>query len=181
MRIAVVGSSGAGKSTLAKRMGAALGLSAIELDAINWQAGWKDLVTHDPDEFVRRVDDAIAAEAWITDGNYSRVLPAILARATHVVWLDYDRPLIMRRVIGRSFMRAWTKREIWPGTGNRETFAQWRDPDHPVLWAWRTFHSRRARFEAAFAEPELGHLEVLRLRRSSEAGSLVAQLAAERA
>lgn len=34
MRIAVVGSSGSGKSTLAKRLGAVLGLPAIELDAI---------------------------------------------------------------------------------------------------------------------------------------------------
>lgn len=63
----------------------------------------------------------------------------------------------MWRVITRSFRRAWTQQELWPGTGNRETFAQWRDPDHPVLWAWRTFHTRRARYEEAFANPRLAH------------------------
>ena len=40
MRIAVVGSSGSGKSTLARRLAVELGLTHIELDAINWQAGW---------------------------------------------------------------------------------------------------------------------------------------------
>ena len=177
MRIAVVGSSGSGKSTLAKRLAAVLDLPAIELDAINWRPGWKALSTDDPQAFKNEVTAAVAAEAWITDGNYSAVLPGILARATHVVWLDYERPVIMWRVITRSFRRAWTKQELWPGTGNRETFAQWRDPDHPVLWAWCTFHARRARYEAAFASPRLAHLNIIRLRRPREARPLEARLA----
>lgn len=180
MRIAVVGSSGSGKSTLAKRLGAVLGLPAIELDAINWRPGWKALSADDPKAFKDQVTAAVAAEAWITDGNYSAVLPAILARATHVVWLDYDRPIIMWRVITRSLRRAWTKQELWPGTGNRETFAQWRDPDHPVLWAWRTFHGRRVRYEAAFADPRMARLDIIRLRHPREARALEVTLASVR-
>ena len=179
MRIAVVGSSGSGKSTLAKRLSAVLNLPAIELDAINWRPGWKALSTDDPAAFKAEVTATISADDWITDGNYSLVLPVILARATHVVWLDYERPIIMWRVITRSFQRAWTKREVWPGTGNRETFAQWRDPDHPVLWAWRTFHRRRARHEEAFANPRLAHLAVARLRHPREAEPLVQRLGRE--
>ncbi|MBP7650599.1 MAG: hypothetical protein KA085_09265 [Phenylobacterium sp.] len=179
MRIAVIGSSGSGKSTLAKRLGVTLNLPAIELDAINWRPGWKALSTDDPQAFKNEVTAAIAVEAWVTDGNYSAVLPAILARATHVVWLDYERPIIMWRVITRSFRRAWTREEIWAGSGNRETFAQWRDPDHPVLWAWRTFHRRRARYEEAFANPRLAHLAVMRLRHPREAEPLVQRLGRE--
>ena len=70
MRIVVVGTSGAGKTTLARRIAASLELPHIELDAINWQSGWRDLTQHDPEEFVRRVDEAIEAEAWVVDGNY---------------------------------------------------------------------------------------------------------------
>lgn len=131
MRVAVVGSSGAGKSTLGRRLGADLNLPFIELDAINWQAGWRDLNSDDPDEFVRRVDAAIAGDAWITDGNYGFVRRRIWGRASHVVWLDYGRAVIMRRVIARSIARSLTGRELWPGTGNREAWRRWfTDPDH---------------------------------------------------
>ena len=49
MRIAVVGTSGSGKTTLAKALAAQLALPYIELDALNWQAGWRDLSRNDPD------------------------------------------------------------------------------------------------------------------------------------
>jgi len=64
MRIVVVGTSGAGKTTLAYRIAAQLQLPHIELDAINWQSEWRDLTRHDPEEFVRRVTEAIQAEAY---------------------------------------------------------------------------------------------------------------------
>jgi len=67
MRIVVVGTSGAGKTTLARRIAALLELPHIELDAVNWQPGWRDLTRRDPEEFVRRVNDAIKAEAWVLD------------------------------------------------------------------------------------------------------------------
>ena len=122
------------------------------------------------------IRDLLEGKPWVTDGNYSAVLPAILARATHVVWLDYERPIIMWRVITRSFARAWTKQEVWPGTGNRETFAQWRDPEHPVRWAWKTFARRRTRYTEIFADPRLAHLDLTRLRHPRHADPLVGRL-----
>jgi hypothetical protein len=41
----------------------------IELDAINWQSGWRDLTRHDPEEFVRRVAEAIARAWTLTFSN----------------------------------------------------------------------------------------------------------------
>lgn len=63
MRIVVVGTSGAGKTTLARGIAARLALPHVELDAINWQAGWRDLLRHDPEEFVRRVTNAAQADS----------------------------------------------------------------------------------------------------------------------
>ena len=82
MRVAVVGTSGSGKTTLAGALAKALGARHVDLDAINWQPGWRDLNKDDPDEFVRRVSAAIAADAWVSCGNYGKVRPRVLARAT---------------------------------------------------------------------------------------------------
>ena len=173
MRIAVVGSSGAGKSTLAGRLAAQLGLSHIELDAINWQAGWKDLNTHDPDEFVRRVTTAVGQDAWVSDGNYGRVRDLVWSRATHLVWLDYERSVIMPRVIRRSIARAFDRTELWPGTGNREDWRMWFSKEHPIRWAWDTWARRRADYEGRIADTRFSHLQVHRLRHPREAERLV--------
>jgi adenylate kinase family enzyme len=176
MRVAIIGSSGSGKSTLARRLGAALGASVVELDALNWQAGWRDLVTHDPDEFVRRVDVAIAGEAWVTDGNYRLAMTRIFRRMTDLVWLDYSRAVVMSRVIRRSLVRAATGEELWAGTGNREVWRHWLDKEHPIRWAWDTYDRRRAQYTAVFADPRLAHVRKHRLRRPAEAAQLVALL-----
>ena len=179
MRVVVIGSSGSGKSTFGRRLAAACDLTRIELDALNWGPGWFDRSNKDPEGFVRRVDEAIAAERWVVDGNYRLAMTRTLPRATHIFWLDYDRPVVMRRVIWRSFTRAAGGTELWPGTGNRELFRRWLDPEHPIRWAWDTFARRRAQYEALFADPRLEGLVKHRLRNPREAEPLIAKLAAE--
>ena len=60
MRISVQGTSGAGKTTLARRLAARLGVPHIELDAINWQPGWRGLNEDAPALFAARVAQALA-------------------------------------------------------------------------------------------------------------------------
>ncbi len=176
MRVAVMGSSGSGKSTFGRKLGAALGAPHTELDSINWRPNWVDLSKTDPGEFVRLVEDVVAADAWVIDGNYNVVRPTILRRATHLVWLDYERSVIMPRVIRRSFQRAIDQHELWPGTGNRENFRNWLNKDHPIRWAWDTFDRRRAGYEEMFADPRLQRLSLHRLRHPREAAPLIAEL-----
>ena len=42
MKIAILGYSGSGKSTLAKKLGESLGVPVLYLDAIQFEAGWKE-------------------------------------------------------------------------------------------------------------------------------------------
>ncbi len=169
-RIAVIGQSGSGKSTLARALSARLGLPHVELDALNWGPGWRALSAEDPDRWTHAVAAAVAGDGWITDGNYSAgALPVILPRATDVVWLDLSRGVILRRVLGRSFARALTGQELWPGTGNRESFRRWLQPDHPIRWTWDTHRAANARRAAMFEGADLPHLRRHRLRSPAEA------------
>lgn len=177
MRVSVTGTSGSGKTTFARDLAGALGAQHIDLDAINWQPNWYDLSQHDPKEFRKRVGEAVQAHAWVACGNYSMIRPIVLARATHIVWLDYGKSIVMRRVIQRSFARAIGGEELWPGTGNRETFARWFERGHPIRWAWDTYSRRRQRVQAEFEDPALAHIERIRVSHPREAQPLIERLA----
>ena len=173
MRVAIVGTSGSGKTTLARKIAGQFGIPFIELDAINWQPGWRALNADDPVELRRRVDQATEKASWVVDGNYGSALGTLIpGKASHLVWLDYDRAVVMARVIRRSFHRAVMGTELWPGTGNRERWTAWFRASHPIRWAWSTWSRRRVQYEAMIADPALSHLNVIRLRHPREAISV---------
>jgi adenylate kinase family enzyme len=177
MRVLVMGSTGSGKSTFARRLAELTGWRRVEQDALNWAPGWTNLSRVDREEFRRRARAALVGEHWVSEGNYSAIRDIVLPRATHLVWLDYSRAVIMPRVIRRSVMRAISKQELWPGTGNRELARRWLDRDHPIRWAWDTFAPHRAEYSALLADPSTAHLVKFRLRHPKEAAPLLHQLA----
>jgi len=174
VRIAVIGSTGSGKTTLGKSLAQQLSVPFIELDALHWDPGWTPLTMTDPLEFIRRVDAATAAPEWVSDGNYKLVRHFVWERATHIVWLDYERRLIMTRVIRRTLQRSLRGTELW--SGNRE---QWRNllrPDHPVWWAWKHFRRHRREWAEVLQDEAHAHLFVLRLQRPVEPAEVLRRL-----
>lgn len=175
MRVVVIGTSGAGKTAMATSIASALKLPRIELDRLHWEPNWEALSETNPNEFVHRVSTAISAsDGWVSDGNYDMVRDLIWGRATHLVWLDYSRVVVMYRVIKRSIARAYDRTELW--AGNREDFRRWLRPSHPIRWAWSTWRERRLRFEDLLNKAEYRHLVVLRLRTPRDAAKVVDRL-----
>ncbi|MFJ7313108.1 AAA family ATPase [Pseudomonas sp. NPDC098747] len=99
-RIVILGNSGSGKSTLAREIGLRLGVPVVHLDPLFWENGW---IEPENDIFRERVRQAIAGDAWVCEGNYSRrTFDLRLPRAELIIWLDTPRLTCLRRVIMRS-------------------------------------------------------------------------------
>jgi adenylate kinase family enzyme len=159
-RIAIVGTSGSGKTTLARRLAQRLGIAHVELDAVYWGPDW----TPAPRETFRAcVAQALAGNAWTTDGNYSAVRDIVWSRADTIVWLDYTLPVVMGRVTRRTFRRSVIGQELWNGNRERLWTAVF-SRDSIIWWALSTYRRRRKQYPLLFGQPEHAHLNVVRLR-----------------
>ena len=117
-KVLVIGSGGAGKSTFAKRLGARLGTEVVHLDSIYWNAGW---VETPKAEWAKKVEEILARDRFIMDGNYSGTLELRLRACDTVVFLDLPRALCFWRVLKRS-LRYWNRSRPDMADGCRENF-----------------------------------------------------------
>lgn len=174
-RINVVGTSGTGKSTVCRRLAALLQAPHIEMDRLFWQPGWRQAPEAD---FIAAVAAATTAtESWVLDGNYGKTIPVKWARVEAVIWLDYGFVATFLQLLGRTIQRAWSGRELWPGTGNRESFRQSFFSRESILW-WMitTHHETRRAMLARMADPAFAHIRFIRLRNRRETEALLRQL-----
>ena len=175
-RIVVVGTSGSGKTTVARELAAALGVTHVELDALNWDPGWVDLNQTNREKFLKRVKEAVAGDAWVVDGNYSSSRDLVWPKATAVVWLDYPLWLNLWRMVKRTIPRIVTKAPLWQG--NTESFRQqFLSRDSMFLWVIKTHRRRHTSLPAILAQPEHAHLTVLRHRSPRETRTWLRRIA----
>jgi len=176
-RIAVFGPSGSGKTTLARRIGEALSLPVVELDALYHQPNW----TPTPDdEFRTKVIGTLDSHGggWVCDGNYGMVRDLVLERADAVVWIKLPFRVVYPRLIWRTVRRAWKREHLW--NGNHESFRlSFASRDSILLWGishWRA-HYRNVASALAEHAPQLA---VVGLRSDREVRELVVALGAGR-
>jgi shikimate kinase len=169
----VIGTSGSGKSRFARQLAAALKIPYLEMDRLYWKPNWQE---PNDEEFFSILEHALSGDAWVLDGNYTRTTHIKWLRANLVVWIDYSFPLTLYRVIKRSILRAWKKQELWPGTGNRESFMRLFSKDSMVLWALSHYASNKGKFEELMATESYAHIEFVRLRSLKEAAALIQNL-----
>lgn len=147
-RAVVLGTSGSGKTTFAAQLAQKLGCPHIELDALYWKNDWQHL---EDEETRAAFDNATHGDRWVVDGNYSKARSIIWPKADTLIWLDYPRSLVMRRILRRTFGRMWTRKQLWD-TNNVETpRLVLLSKDSVIRWAWTTYERRRRDYTAIFA------------------------------
>ncbi len=171
-RVAVVGVTGSGKTYLAQAMAQALGLVYVELDALQWGPNWQPARR---DVFRQQAEAALSGGSWVTDGNYSELRDLVWRQAEALVWLDYPLPLVLWRMLKRTFQRVHSRELLW-GT-NRET---WRSAffsrDSLFFYAISSQKRQRRTYPAALAQPAYAHLVVVHLRQPRQADELLSLL-----
>ncbi len=164
-RINVVGTCGSGKTTVARSLATRLSLPYVEIDALFWRPGWEGAGDA---ELRAAVGDAAAGEAWVIDGNYSRVRDLVWPRADTVIWLDYSFPRVFSQLLRRTLRRAILREALWHG--NRESLrTSFLSRKSILVWAIKTHRRRRTQYQTLLVDPRNRHLRVIRLRSPREA------------
>ena len=133
------------------------------MDALNWGPNW----TPAPVEVFRdSVQKALSSDAWICEGNYRAVHDLIWPRADELVWLDYPYPVVLRRLLGRTWRRTRNREILW--AGNRESIRGQFTPTGILVWQARTHWRLRRQIPARLSHPQHAHLRLSHLRSPEE-------------
>ncbi|MGQ7261708.1 adenylate kinase [Vreelandella sp. V005] len=130
--------------------------------------------------FFGRLEAALATspEGWVLDGNFDRTRPIKWRDVFIVVWIDYPFWRVFSQAIFRDIKRIISQEELWPGTGNRESFRKtFLSRESVLLWSLKTWRQNRQRYFADMINPRYAHIQVVRLRSRKEALALVKSLA----
>jgi adenylate kinase family enzyme len=130
-RIMINGPSNAGKSTLADAIARKLDIAVVHLDRFSHEehGNW---VPRGQEAFQALHDAAIADDAWVMDGNYSRLMPQRYARATGLIVIDDH---LLRRYL-RYFNRTLFQKERVGGLESGRDSLKW----EMIRWIWKTRH-----------------------------------------
>ncbi len=165
-KIIIIGSGGAGKSTFARRLGAALGIEVIHLDAHYWQPGWVEMPKP---EWRQLVEDLMQRDAWIMDGNYSDTRAARLAACDTVIFLDIARTVCLWRICKR-WLKYRNRHRPDMGVGCNEQLNL-----EFMRWVWAYPRRSRPRVVAQLQAHEQSK-RVIRLRSSADVEKFLAGL-----
>lgn len=173
-KVNVVGTSGSGKSTFSSQLAEAMGCDHIEMDLLFWKPNWQQ---SSDEEFFSKIRQALSGPSWVLDGNYNRTRQVKWQDVDTVVWIDYSLPRTLYQAVTRAIKRCSSGQELWPNTGNIETFKKsFLSRDSILLWTWKTYHSNQKRYLADMDNPHYQHIEFIRLQSPDEAKQFLSQL-----
>jgi len=173
VKINVIGSSGSGKSTLASALAKRLGVEYIEMDRLFWLADWQ---MPSDEQFKALLVAAMAQPGWVLDGNYSRTTELKWREVDMVVWVDYSFSRTLYQSLSRALKRIFSQQELWPGTGNRETWGRLLSKDSILLWMLKNYRHNRRRYLAIMQSPRYSHIRFVQLRSPAQAQQFLASI-----
>ena len=155
-KIVIIGCGGAGKSTLARALGDKLDLPVVHLDKLFWRPGW----VHIPrEEFDALLEQELAKDTWIIDGDFERTVPRRLQFADTVIYLDFSRFACLTGVLHR-VISTYGKVRPDMGEGCPERF-DWEF----IQWIWNYRKNKRPRIYRLLENAENVDVHILKNRR----------------
>ncbi|WP_025122935.1 MULTISPECIES: shikimate kinase [unclassified Serratia (in: enterobacteria)] len=176
MKVNVVGTSGSGKSTVARQLAHKLAVPYIEMDKLYWRPNWQNAAD---EEFLQQVEQALvsAPAGWVLDGNYKRTKAVKWRDVDWVVWVDYGFCRTLYQAIRRAAVRAWHKTELWPGTGNVESYGRsFFSRESIIWWTIKTYRQNRKKYLAEQQNADNRHIRFIQLRSPAETAAFLANL-----
>lgn len=171
-KIVVIGGSCSGKTTFSKALAKAMESEHVELDSLFWEPGWKEAA---PDIFKSRVQTAISKEAWVVDGNYSKLNEWLWSQADTMIWLDLPLITILGRFFRRSFQRSIRRELLWNGC--RESLKNSIFQKNSLLiWILKTHRRRTNQYSVFMQNPPHPKMKVYRLRSTREIQNFVERI-----
>ena len=161
-RICVIGQSCSGKSTLAARLAAQRDKPFVELDALHWVL--PDWMEPPDEDFSASIREATAGDSWVVAGSYSRLTREIFwQRPETVIWRDYPLPLLLGRIVARSWRRWRTKELLW-GTNRERFWEHCYTRDSLIYYTVRHRRLHQRSRIAEMADPRFAHIDFVHLR-----------------
>lgn len=141
-----MGPSNSGKSTLAAAISRVRTLDLVHLDLLH-HLPHTDWIPRSATEFAALHDTAIMGSRWVIEGNYSRLLPQRLARATGFILLDTSTSVSLYRYV----RRCWFERHRHGALDGHSDKVKW-DMIRHIAGATR---ANRKRYRAMFDDIDL--------------------------
>ena len=97
-RVIVIGCPGSGKSAFSRELSKKTGLPLFHLDMMYWN---DDRTRVDRDVFYAKLQDVLATDEWIIDGDYISTMELRMKRADTIVFLDYSLEICLQGASAR--------------------------------------------------------------------------------
>lgn len=178
-KINVIGTSGSGKSTFSSKLALKMKAPYIEMDALFWKPNWEE---SSDDEFFAKLESVLKQKCWVLDGNYTRTTPVKWSNVETVIWLDYSFTRTLYQAVTRAAKRSISRRELWSGTGNVETFKKsFFSSDSIILWTIKTYKANRIKYLRMMADSQYSGIRFVHIRSPNQAKEYLETLSIESA